>query len=467
MKNVKRIPVLLLGVTILFTLLAGCGGKASESNGSTASVSTAPAADATTAAVSEAPAKKEVKGDIKYMFWGNTDQLAAIQKQVDQFKQTEPKVNINVDVADWGTYWTKLQTSTAAGDAPDTFAMSTTAWLPYYASKDFLLDMNPLSAADGFDTGKYSKAALGLSTYEGKLLGLPQDLNVIVMAYNTDMFTAAGVAPLTGDTTWDEVLAATQKLTVDEAGKNPTDPAFNIKKVKQWGFQNRAYYIDGFLDPVAYAFGGSFFKDGKPNVKDPNTKKAIQLLTDFVTQYHVAPDLDTSAEWDDQFSLKKAAMIPMPSYWAYQYADPTKDLGINYEIAPMPKATKDGKSYNAVQSKAISIYKGTKNVDAAWAFCKFICSDEQYVALTKEGRGLSPITAQLKDLYLGLDWGPKTTKQVMLDALEDPCPVPQINKLGDGNTAAATVISNILLRNKMPFDQAIDKMDADMNAAIQ
>jgi len=42
---------------------------------------------------------------------------------VDAFHVANPKITVKVTVSDWDTYWDKLQTGIAGGDAPDVFAM--------------------------------------------------------------------------------------------------------------------------------------------------------------------------------------------------------------------------------------------------------------------------------------------------------------------------------------------------------
>lgn len=345
--------------------------------------------------------------------------------------------------------------------------MSTTAWLPNYASKGFLADCGELAAKEGFDLSKYSKASLELSTYEGKLVGMPQDINTIVLAYNSDMFTKAGLPAPGADTTWDDILQMAQKLTLDKNGKTPLDAGFDAKNIEQWGIANYGFYIDGYLDPMSFSNGdGLISLDGaKSNVLNEPAKKSIQYVTDLVWKYHVAPDLDTVPAWTDIFAQGKCAIYPLASYLLYGYADPSKNININYEVMQMPKGA-SGKNYNAVQSKGICIFSKSPNIPAAWEFVKYIASEEVYRKVVTDGAGLSPITSINEEVFLKQAWGPKNTKQVYLDAIENPCPIEKTLRLGDANTKIGETMDAIILRNKMPLDEALAKLDSELNQIL-
>ena len=53
-------------------------------------------------------------------------------------------------MSDWDTYWDKLQTGLAGGDAPDVFAMDGPLF-PDYQSRDVLLDLKPYIDKTGYD----------------------------------------------------------------------------------------------------------------------------------------------------------------------------------------------------------------------------------------------------------------------------------------------------------------------------
>ncbi len=457
MKNLKRFKIisLVLCLTMLTVLFAACGSSQTSDSGTSAAAGT----DAASTTSGGDSAKAPVTGEIKYNFWGNADQAKAIQTQIDSFTTKNPGIKVNLDFADWGNYWTKLATQSAAGSAPDVFAMSTTLYLADYANKGYLVDVGELAGKDNFDLNKYYKSALDLSSYNGKVYGLPQDINTIILAYNTHMFEKAGLSAPAADATWDDIMAMAKKLTLDKNGKNAEDPAFDSKNIVQWGLANYSTWIDGFVDPIANSYGeGLVSLDGsKSNLLGDSSKRTFQYLYDAIWKYHVAPDFDTVPAWTDIFAQGKCAIYPLASYLLYGYADESKGININYDVMQMPKGT-TGKNFNPVQSKGICISPSSKNIPAAWEFTKFIASEENYKSVVSSGAGLSPIDSINKELFLTAKFGPKNTKQVYLDALQNPCPLWQTVRAGDANTKIGE-ISEYIMKNKVSVDEGLKKMD--------
>src|SRR5579875_3044949 len=61
---------------------------------------------------------------ITYGRWGSADEIAAEKVLFKAFEKAHPSITVKEQVADWNTYWTKLPTQMAAGQAPDAFLMS-------------------------------------------------------------------------------------------------------------------------------------------------------------------------------------------------------------------------------------------------------------------------------------------------------------------------------------------------------
>ena len=85
--------------------------------------------------------------EIDYAIWGDNPELASQKALVDAFMVKHPEIKVNLLMSDWDTYWDKLQTSLAGGDAPDVFAMDGPLY-PDYQSRDVLLDLTPYIERD-------------------------------------------------------------------------------------------------------------------------------------------------------------------------------------------------------------------------------------------------------------------------------------------------------------------------------
>ena len=94
----------LLVLTVIFSLLlSACGGAK--------------------ATATPQPAANIPPTTISMMMWGDPAELEVWNKIVADFHQAEPNITVKVEVSDWDSYWTKLNTLIAGGTPPDVFAM--------------------------------------------------------------------------------------------------------------------------------------------------------------------------------------------------------------------------------------------------------------------------------------------------------------------------------------------------------
>src|SRR6476661_2807699 len=178
----------LIGATAI--LASACGGTtATPSTAAPTSSAAAPASQPATSP-SAAPSDAGYTGPeatISYSIWGDPAEIKNQQAVVDAFHVTNPKITVKVTVSDWDTYWDKLSTGIAGGDAPDVFAMDGPLF-PDYQSRDVLLDLKPYIDKSGYDLGQLADQAVGDFTTANGQFGLPRDLNVIALFYNKAMF---------------------------------------------------------------------------------------------------------------------------------------------------------------------------------------------------------------------------------------------------------------------------------------
>ncbi|MEU6715136.1 ABC transporter substrate-binding protein [Nonomuraea sp. NPDC046802] len=111
-----------------------------------------------------------------------------------------------------------------------------------------------------FDLRQYSDKMLDLTTVENKLYGMPNAVSTLVMYYNADLFTAAGLDPDKPPQTWDEVETAARAIVDSRAAAYGHWSDFE----SVWSFEN-------FLR----SNGGSMMNDAETAVtfnEDPGVK---------------------------------------------------------------------------------------------------------------------------------------------------------------------------------------------------
>jgi multiple sugar transport system substrate-binding protein len=116
-----------------------------------------------------------------------------VQKRfIAAFEEAHPEIKVELESADFSTYYTRLNTNLAAGRAPDVFMMSG-AYFYAGAMRNAFKDLGPYIEQSGIDLSKYFTEDEN-SLYQGKTLAVPEELDIMALAYNKDLFDEAGVA---------------------------------------------------------------------------------------------------------------------------------------------------------------------------------------------------------------------------------------------------------------------------------
>ncbi len=210
----------LLSLLLLAALIASCAPVPTQTGG--AAAPTAPAGAATTApsgAATTAPAGDQAPVTLTWGFWGSPEEKASHEKVAAEYMKLHPNVKFEYFFAPWDDYFTKLKTLWAGGDPkaiPDVLFLWPT---PSYAATGVLENLQPYIEKSGYDLKDYWPYLLDSARYNGQVYGLPRDIEAHALYYNKKLFDAAGVAYPTDKWTWDDLVAAAQKLTKKEGDR--------------------------------------------------------------------------------------------------------------------------------------------------------------------------------------------------------------------------------------------------------
>ena len=429
-------------------LAAGCGGSSATGTPSSAP----PAASGSAAPGSAAPSDAGYTGPdatITYSIWGDPAEIKSQQAVVDAFHVDNPKITVNVTVSDWDTYWDKLQTGIAGGDAPDVFAMDGPLF-PDYQSRDVLLDLKPYIDRSGYDLGQLADQAVADFTTEGGQFGLPRDLNVVVLYYNKAMFDTAGVAY--PDETWDwaKLIEVGKQLTVDSSGDGKPD---------QWGFYTETSDMENYWSSLVWQNGGDIIApDGASTVLNSDAAVGgIQFLQDLIWKEKIMPEPAIFAEVGDAFEQGKAAMEANGSWLVPTHLA----AGINFGIAPLPKGPAG--QATSINPTGTVVYKGSKNPDAAWEFAKYLASPAAQTKLMELKASLPANKEVLAGPYASSFDGAK----VLADSLAYARIKPSFRGYNDFTTVLQTELdANVFNEPLKTARQAIDDVLAELNGVL-
>ncbi|NPV10106.1 MAG: extracellular solute-binding protein [Anaerolineae bacterium] len=319
-----------------------------------------------------------------------------------RFADAHPEIKVSFETAPWGEFYTKAEAQIAAQDLPDVFAISTDN-VATYAARKIPLNLMPLLEADQELRDAVSESAWSLLQYgENTQWGATQRVGGCALAYNEVLFDEAGLDYPNENWTNEDFLVAAKLLTIDESGRNSTDPSFDASSVKQWGYWARNYGTTDY-GPQAYGFGGSFFADPlnmEPTFTDPKTIAGIQWTMDLVFEHHVSP-LAADVEGFGQtrhiaFLGGHCAMMThvqgQEGSWPQGDWQQWKD-GFGLQATFMPRWPE--KRATCVWGEGCLIPNYSKHINEAWAFIRFSIMDIPFqTGQTDPGKNQMPVNVE-------------------------------------------------------------------------
>lgn len=385
----KKIVSLLLSVFLVMSLMAGCSTSSVESDQEKATEEVA--------TTEEATATPEESVTLDYMIW-NKNQEPFTQEIIAAFEATHPNIKVNVEVAPYQQYMTKLETSATGGSAPDIFWMNGDSAVKY-ARGNALMAIDELVAQDSYDLTQYSSALIDLYTVDEHLYGIPKDWDTIGLWYNTEMFDAAGLDYPDASWDWAKLRETAKALTDTDKGV--------------WGFAATCTDQQGFYNTV-FQNGGYILSEDKTTsgFDDPKTIEGIQCWVDLLNDGS-SPSLqqmtDTSSY--DLFASGKVAMVYGGSWKAAKFASSEAIAG-KFNVAPLPQVGGQG---NVIHGLANVIYSQTEHPEEAWEFVKFLGGKEANEIQANSGM-IIPAYKPVLDIYLNSN--PDLNLSVFTDAAD-------------------------------------------------
>jgi multiple sugar transport system substrate-binding protein len=377
-----------------------------------------------------------------------------LQKVTDLFVAANPNYKVTVLKYDGATYDQKLLADIVAGTLPDLFVSADVYTKPFFDS-GLTADLAPLAAEAGFDLNNFDELFLSLAKYDGKIGFLPRAADVVVTYYNKRMFDAAGVAYPTPNWTYDDMLAAAEKLTIKAADGATTQ--YGVSAATDWW----AYWV-----PMVVAEGGEILNaDGTEAVF--NSEAGIRawniIFTGLKNGWFIPPSVqDTIGGPWTPFAVGQAAMTFTVRALTPTFRAQLKD---DWDVEVVPKGSAVRKTGMGTQGYAISAK--TKNPTAAFHLLQFIFT-EGMVVFMQDYLTVPPI----KSFYDDPAWrelpGPPYNNAVFVDATKDamiPPPLP-FYSTGAFRQAMLDGIDAVLL-GQMDAEAAVNKMAEEATLSLQ
>lgn len=325
------------------------------------SVAAAALSLALTGCTGQAPASDGDPQSIKYLIEEPEDAkaLAALKKQIAGFEK-QSGVTVKVDTLPTDTMRTVLQTQIRSGKGPDVFGWgSGPGYGGALAKAGLVKDLT--SAYKKYDWQVFDSAKERV-TVDGKLYGVPGELETLGIFYNKDLFAKLGIKE--PKSTADLEAAAS---TIKAAGKIPL--AVGDKEGWEGG-----HLLSMALSSAVGPSGMEALFSGTKSWDSPEVVSALDFWKQLNDKGYL-PKSPTSVNYDNSLALyysQDAAMIPTGSWLVGEIDDNTK---FKTGFIPFPAPGGAG-IYSAGLGSGPYVSASTTKTDAALKFVDFLASPE-------------------------------------------------------------------------------------------
>ncbi|MFI0778910.1 extracellular solute-binding protein [Streptomyces sp. NPDC021212] len=380
----------------------------------------------------------KISGTVTYWDTSNEAEKGTYEQLALGFRKKYPDVKVNYVNVPFGEALAKFKNAAGSGGsgAPDVLRAEV-AWTQDLANIGYLakLDGTPALA----DQSDYLPKAAAGTRFKGATYGVPQVIDTLGLFYNKKMLKEAGVQP---PTSWTELKAAAKKIK---------------QKTGKTGLYLRGDDAYWYL-PFLYGEGGDLLdtRAKKVTVDDEPGVKAFAAARDLVASG--AAETDATDGWDTmQHAIKNGDVaMTVNGPWAIEdtlagkaFKDPS-----NLGVVPVPAGS--GGQGAPQGGHNLTVYAGSKNLDASYAFARYMSSAEVQ-AKTTEKLSLLPTRASVyRNKTVAANPNVKFFKAAVDKAVERPW-IPEGNSLFQ---AILVQLPNVLAGRTSPRKAATSVGDA-------
>jgi len=312
----------------------------------------------------------------------------ALQKVVDDFNASQDRVTVKTNIMPWDTLYQKVLTAAAGNSGPDIVAMSASR-LPQYIDEGLYQPLDDYYENADFESEALATAAVDASMYDGQNYGVPVNIATMLMYYNKDLFTAAGLDPEKPPTTWDEFADMVPKLTVDENGDG---------KPEQYAIALADHETVPMYQPFLWNAGGGIVSaDGKTSeLGSEGSLEALNFWVDLVREQKASPVGLAGADADKLFTTGKAAIEIVGPWMTSGF----NDAGLNFGLAPAFAGPTDQITLADVVSMSIPASADETTKQAAYEFFAYWNSTDGQKTWA-EGSGFPPTRSDVSSDITG------------------------------------------------------------------
>jgi multiple sugar transport system substrate-binding protein len=334
---------------------------------------------------SNLPSTGTAKGAIKIWYSNNAEEVKWGEAVVAAWNQAHANEQVTGEQIPAGKSSEEvIGAGITAGTTPCLIFNTAPAAVPQFQKQGGLVSLSSFSDGNSFIDGRTGSGASQYKSPDGSYYQMPWKSNPVMIFYNKDVFTKAGLdATNPSLKTYDEFLSTAQTLVAKGKVKAAIWPSPTSEFYQPW--------FDFYPLFIAQTKGKQLVVKGEPQF---NSSDGLAVANFWKDMYAKGLAPKESAQ-GDPFATGQSAMAIVGPWAIAVYGGK-----VNWGVAPVP--TKDGMDASAIHTfsdeKSIGMYSSCKNRGTAWDFLKFATSkdsDGKLLDLT----GQMPMRSDLPSNY--------------------------------------------------------------------
>jgi len=279
------------------------------------------------------------------------------------FEDANPNIRVAISLFPSRAFNTRVATAIAGNEGPD-------VWTTYYAAdiatQGFLEDLTPYMEASGFTPEEVWFPIGQLRTvYQDHYYGVPRDASAGFIAYNKDLFDAAGVPYPQPGWTVAEYRALARQLTDREKDQYGIGAIVGGEGCMLWS-------------PFSFNLGTDVVSpDGRQVVgyfDTPAAAEAWRFCLELVTEDQVA----APAELQDQYGelVFLSGKVAMQSISNWEIPALMEQATFEWGVVEPPRDDENSVGIAWTDAYAHYMWSGSRHKEAAWEFLKWLSGPE-------------------------------------------------------------------------------------------
>ena len=245
-----------------------------------------------------------------------------MDKIVKEFNATHENIEVDSTRLEWAEYYTKLKTATASGNGPDVAICHVTR-LPEMINEGLAVPVDSAAEKVGISWNEFNQNILQGTEKNGKHYAVPLDTHPLVLYYNKDMLSEAGLLDENGKPEIDDYMSFLKTLKEDSSAEYSMTNWTKLTAEGHYRFWWSLYNQLG---------GKPFLTDGEITLEKDKAIQAINYMKEIYDNDY-SPLHSEYMENVNLFRNEKAATL-LTGVWITGTLESTE--GLNFGVIPMP-----------------------------------------------------------------------------------------------------------------------------------